>query len=81
MFLAPHVSGNVCESVTDIENRMNTKAREGQTTNVTAEPKLSFSGGGKVSVSVNSIVSSANVQRQVKCVKEIAAHQLVNKRK
>jgi hypothetical protein len=36
---------------------------------------LSFIGGGKVSVSVKSIVSSPKVQREVTIVKEIAARQ------
>jgi hypothetical protein len=34
---------------------------------------LSYAGGGKVSVSVTSIVNSPKVQRQVSVVKEIAA--------
>lgn len=34
---------------------------------------VSFTGGGKVSVSVTSIISSDVVQRQVESVKEIAA--------
>jgi hypothetical protein len=37
--------------------------------------KLSFLGGGKVFVSVSSIVNSPNVQRQVSSVREIAASQ------
>lgn len=36
--------------------------------------KLSYEGGGKVSVSVNSIVNSPKVQRQVGVVKKIAAN-------
>ena len=40
-----------------------------------ATGNLSFSGSGKVSVSVNSIVNSPKVQSQVAAVKEIAASQ------
>ena len=42
---------------------------------------LSFSGGGKVSVSVASIVNSQKVQNQVAAVKEIAMSQLAQKNK
>ena len=57
---------------------MNSKTKENQTP-AAPDTKLSFSGGGKVSVSVNSIVSSPKVQRQVSCVKEIAASQATRK--
>lgn len=59
---------------------MNTKAK---VTNIPSQPtrksdsshsgNVSFTGGGKVSVSVTSIISSDVVQRQVESVKEIAA--------
>ena len=42
---------------------------------------LSFTGGGKISVSVESIVNSPKVQRQVTVVKEIAASQEATKQK
>lgn len=41
---------------------------------------LSYSGGGKVSVPVASIVGSEKVQRQVAAVKQIEAAQLVQKK-
>lgn len=45
------------------------------------DSKLSYAGGGKVSVSVNSIVNSPKVQNQVSVVREIAASQSGNKPK
>jgi hypothetical protein len=42
---------------------------------------LSYSGGGKISVSVASIVNSLKVQRQVTGVREIAASQAADKHK
>ena len=39
---------------------------------------LSYSGSGKVSVSVSSIINSPKVQRQVTSVREIAASQLAS---
>lgn len=41
---------------------------------------LSYSGGGKVSVPVASIVGSEKVQRQVAVVKQIEAAQLAQKK-
>lgn len=52
---------------------MNVKVKNIQVTPATG--KLSFSGSGKVSVSVNSIVNSPKVQGQVAVVKQIAANQ------
>jgi hypothetical protein len=58
---------------------MNWKTKDSRpttpTTNAAPSSKLSFDGGGKVSVSVNSIVNSPKVQRQVDSVREIAASQ------
>ena len=59
---------------------MNWKTKEARSA-APLTPKLKFSGGGKISVSVASIVSSPKVQRQVSCVKEIAAGQAFSKRK
>lgn len=59
---------------------MNWKTKEDRSA-TPLTPKLKFSGGGKVSVSVESIVSSPKVQRQVTCVREIAASQAFSKRK
>lgn len=62
---------------------MNWKPKEDRVTPATSSPKdnLSFSGGGKVSVSVNSIVTSPKVQRQVTSVREIAASQATVKQR
>jgi hypothetical protein len=58
---------------------MNWKSKERATP--AARETLSYTGSGKVSVSVNSIVSSPKVQRQVSSVREIAASQAAAKRK
>jgi hypothetical protein len=52
---------------------MNSKPKDSRASTAGSHSKLSYSGGGKVSVSVNSIVNSPKVQRQVSVVKEIAA--------
>jgi hypothetical protein len=52
---------------------MNLKSKHGRAWSAGAQSKLSYAGGGKVSVSVVSIVNSPKVQRQVSVVKEIAA--------
>ena len=53
---------------------MNWKLKDVQAASDSAQKgSLSFSGGGKVSASVASIVGSSKVQRQVAAVKEIAA--------
>jgi hypothetical protein len=52
---------------------MNPKPRDNRGSSASSQSKLSYAGGGKVSVSVNSIVNSPKVQRQVSVVKEIAA--------
>lgn len=56
---------------------MNWKAKESHATHAAsgAKDSLNFSGGGRVAVSVISIVSSPKVQRQVAAVREIAASQ------
>jgi hypothetical protein len=59
---------------------MNWKSKD-RATPATARETLSYTGSGKVSVSVNSIVSSPKVQRQVSSVREIAASQAAAKRK
>jgi hypothetical protein len=58
---------------------MNLKVKNIQITPATG--KLSFSGSGKVSVSVNSIVNSPKVQRQVDSVRAIAESQATAKSK
>lgn len=56
---------------------MNFKTKDSRATSTTSNKNtLSYSGSGKVSVSVNSIVNSPKVQRQVTSVREIAASQL-----
>ena len=57
---------------------MESKTKEGRSA---VPDRLSYSGGGKVSVPVDSIVSSPKVQRQVNSVREIAANQATNKPK
>ena len=52
---------------------MNLKPKDSRGPSAASQSKLSYAGGGKVSVSVNSIVNSPKVQRQVSVVKEIAA--------
>lgn len=47
----------------------------------TSHEKLSYSGNGKISVPVSSIVNSDKVQRQVNEVKEMAESQRDNKHK
>jgi hypothetical protein len=59
---------------------MNDKTNAGRTPSA-PDAKLNFSGGGKVSVSVKSILNSPKVQRQVSCVKEIAANHAASKPK
>ena len=56
---------------------MNTKSKESSVLPAAISHKgnVSFTGSGKVSVSVASIVSSSVVQRQVTSVKQIAAIQ------
>ena len=56
---------------------MNWKNKENSVTPATSGNKntLSYSGSGKVSVSVSSIINSPKVQRQVTSVREIAASQ------
>ena len=56
---------------------MNTKTKESSVSPAATSHKgnVSFTGSGKVSVSVASIVSSSVVQRQVTSVKQIAAIQ------
>ena len=49
--------------------------QDGGHENKTKEANLDFSGSGKVSVSVTSIVNSDKVQRQVERAKEIQASQ------
>ena len=51
---------------------MNLKPKESRGSSA-SQSKLSYAGGGKVSVSVTSIVNPPKVQRQVSVVKEIAA--------
>lgn len=60
---------------------MNWKTNQNRATNPGSNAKatLSFSGGGKVSVSVTSVISSPKVQRQVTSVREIAASQAITK--
>lgn len=62
---------------------MNWKIKDSRETPDTSSNKetLSYLGSGKVWVSVNSIVSSPKVQRQVASVREIAASQLAAKSK
>jgi hypothetical protein len=62
---------------------MNWKTKESGVTLATSSNKdtLSYSGSGKVSVSVSSIINSPKVQRQVTSVREIAASQSVAKSK
>jgi len=61
---------------------MNLKTKDQATTSRTStKDTLSFTGGGKISVSVESIVNSPKVQRQVTVVKEIAASQEATKQK
>lgn len=62
---------------------MNLKAKESHVMHPASGTKdsLNFSGGGRVAVSVVSIVSSPKVQRQVAAVKEIAASQEAVKRR
>jgi len=62
---------------------MNLKAKEIHEAHSTSSAKdsLNFSGGGRVAVSVVSIVSSPKVQRQVAAVKEIAASQEATKQR
>jgi hypothetical protein len=55
------------------ERLMNLKSKHSRASSVGSQTKLSYAGGGKVSVSVTSIVNSPKVQRQVSVVKEIAA--------
>jgi len=56
---------------------MNWKTKDRASTLVTSTKEiLSFKGGGKISVSVESIINSPKVQRQVNGVKEIAANQV-----
>lgn len=56
---------------------MNFKTKDSRATPATSnKDTLSYSGSGKVSVSVSSIVNSPKVQRQVNSVREIAASQL-----
>jgi len=52
---------------------MNPRAKQSRASSAGPHSKLSYAGGGKVSVSVSSIVNSPKVQRQVSVVKEIAA--------
>jgi hypothetical protein len=56
---------------------MNWNTKESGVTPTTTSNKdtLSYTGSGKVSVSVSSIINSPNVQRQVTSVREIAASQ------
>lgn len=55
---------------------VNTKAKESSVPAVSStKGNVSFTGSGKVSVSVASIVSSSTVQRQVSSVRQIAAIQ------
>jgi len=61
---------------------MNLKTKDRVAPNkANTKDSLSFSGGGKVSVSVASIVNSPKVQRQVTLVKEIAANVAAAKNK
>jgi len=63
---------------------MNLKTKDHATmpkTSTKDNNNLSFTGGGKISVSVESIVNSPKVQRQVTVVKEIAASQEATKQK
>lgn len=61
---------------------MNWKTKDRHVTPGTSTKQtLSFLGGGKVSVSVASIVNSPKVQRQVTGVREIAASQAAAKPK
>ena len=57
---------------------MNWKIKDSREMSDTSSNKdtLSYSGSGKVSVSVSSILNSPKVQRQVNSVREIAASQL-----
>ena len=49
------------------------KSRATATPDTSTKEILSFTGGGKISVSVESILNSEKVKRQVNGVKEIAA--------
>lgn len=59
---------------------MNWKTKEVSGASAAQKEILSYSGGGKVSVTVASIVGSEKVQRQVAAVKLIEAAQLAQKK-
>jgi hypothetical protein len=62
---------------------MNLRAKSARETEAATSNKetLSYTGSGKILVSVKSIIHSPKVQRQVDSVKEIAASQMVANRK
>jgi hypothetical protein len=61
---------------------MNLRAKDGEAAPAANSHRdtLSYSGSGKVSVSINSIVNSPKVQRQVRSAREIAANQTAHKK-